>query len=852
VNQAVKPYRDGEGQVWFTVGNGILRWDAASANLVDARIGEAGWTIHRDPQGVWWMGNNGLQRRSRGSTVTYKKADGLAGNAVHAIAPAAPDGLWVATDGGLSRFEEEGLQVLSTKDGLPKNIVTRVAIAPDGSVWFTCPLSDLPNSNSGDLLCRYDGRAVTRYGRERGMGAFSIGGLHVDADGTVWVGAGGNSGRGQWFTTPVTGVWRSEGNQFTQLDASTGLSDMRVGAIQRAVDGPLWVVSEHLAKVFDGRSSRTVSIPGYANTARSTANGEMWVGTRSGAFRWKERLLAAWTPTNGLNGRVQAVAVATNGVTWFGTPNGLFRSDETGSPPVPVGTRGRLSGSVWSLLYDRDGLLWIGTDSGVARFDGSAWSLLGQSEGLPGKIVYAIQQADDGAMWFGTDGGLVRYRLNKTTPTKPAVTVRTDRAVSELVKVPSLVQGRWATFHFGAIDASTPAARRQYRIELKSDEPGATNIVSIQSDPQFDWQPAKPGTYTASVRYLDGELNYSKPVLGQLTVIAPWYRNAFIMVPLVAGNLGLLGWAFMARSLYTRKRREAEKLREQMFAQEHKARIELEAKNAELAEAKIAADKANTAKSSFLANMSHELRTPMNAIIGYSEMLQEEAEDLGQKGFIPDLQKIHGAGKHLLGLINDILDLSKVEAGKMTLYVEEFDVAKLVSEVAATVRPLVAKNSNMLEVICPAEIGVMRADVTKVRQTLFNLLSNASKFTERGVIRLEVGRVISNQSSVISEGARPNAAPLKTDHCSLITFRVSDTGIGMTPEQLGKLFQAFEQADSSTSKKYGGTGLGLAISRKFCQLMGGDITVASEAGQGSVFTVTLPAVVEVSRVEESK
>jgi signal transduction histidine kinase len=179
----------------------------------------------------------------------------------------------------------------------------------------------------------------------------------------------------------------------------------------------------------------------------------------------------------------------------------------------------------------------------------------------------------------------------------------------------------------------------------------------------------------------------------------------------------------------------------------------------------------------------------------------------------------------------------------MTLFLEEFDVAELVNEVAATVRPLVARKSNILEVNCPADIGVMKADQTKVRQTLFNLLSNASKFTERGVIRLEVEKVISNQSSVISEYARTSATPLKTDYCSLITFRVSDSGIGMTPEQLGKLFQAFEQADVSTTKKYGGTGLGLAISRKFCQLMGGDITVTSEAGKGSVFTVTLPRTV---------
>ena len=298
-------------------------------------------------------------------------------------------------------------------------------------------------------------------------------------------------------------------------------------------------------------------------------------------------------------------------------------------------------------------------------------------------------------------------------------------------------------------------------------------------------------------------------------------------IPMFSGDVPLGTLEVRRRGVY--RFTDAEKQLLQTFADQAAIAIanarlfnELEAKTAELEEANTQLAAASRHKSEFLAHMSHELRTPLNAIIGYSEMLIEEAEDLENTASVPDLERILASAKHLLTLISGILDLSKVEAGRMTMYLEDFEIGSLIEEVESIVRPLVEKNGNSFTVSCQAGIGTMHADLVKARQVLFNLLSNAAKFTEGGTIELTVRRA-----------TNPD----------VVTFAVRDTGIGMTEEQMSRLFEAFSQADVSTTRKYGGTGLGLALSRQFAIMMGGDITVETTPGEGSTFTVTLPTTV---------
>lgn len=304
----------------------------------------------------------------------------------------------------------------------------------------------------------------------------------------------------------------------------------------------------------------------------------------------------------------------------------------------------------------------------------------------------------------------------------------------------------------------------------------------------------------AVLAHLTDMLNLQKAgVINELAEVASGNKQAYLQVSLLGGFALILGTIIAFFVIKTSNKSEQKLIQAQRESQ-----------------------KANEHKSLFLANMSHELRTPLNAIIGYSEMLQEEAAELGEEEFISDLDKIHASGQHLLSLISDILDVSKIEAGKMEFFPEDFNLAMLIKEVSSTIQPLLAKNENTLQVDFSEFETEMYTDLTKLRQTLLNLLSNASKFTAHGTVNLTISR-------------------FNVDDTLWIRLDVKDSGIGMEAEQMENLFAPFTQADSSTTRNFGGTGLGLNISKHFCEMMGGTISVVSEPLAGSTFSISIPA-----------
>src|SRR5205809_4775268 len=431
-------------------------------------------------------------------------------------------------------------------------------------------------------------------------------------------------------------------------------------------------------------------------------------------------------------------------------------------------------------------------------------------------------------MWIETSAGLFHYAGRRPSKHQPTITVKADREYPDASRLPPQTTGSRLTFNLNVVDHLTRVEKQQFRSQVLA---GTTSLDQLAlstnwSKPgkaiEVDWTTNVPGTYTFAVQYINQDLRYSEPALATITLVLPWYRDAKLMVPLALLNLALLGWAVAARSLNMRKRREARHLQERLLAEEHQGRAaaetaaqalsaqnqQLEAARKTADEAKKAAESANAAKSEFLANMSHEIRTPMNAILGFSELLRTQMAASKERNY---LDAITASGRTLLTLINDILDLSKIEAGKLELQYEPVSVARLVEEILKLFSIKAGeKGVALLAEIDPRLPRGLMLDEVRLRQVLFNVVGNALKFTEKGHVKIragaEYGARMPTSASVTTEEAADVGirAPLLQDGDAStpdeadetrvnLSLEVEDTGIGIPDDQQETIFGAFSQ-----------------------------------------------------------
>ncbi len=872
---------DPAGTLWAGTGQGLVR--RSGKRFVPSGITDAVLSLHAAADGTMLAGtSHGLRLLREGRVEALGQADGLPSDVVNCALRDRRGTVWIGTSGGLGRWTEGRVSTFTPAQGLSNGNVLALLEDREGTLWV--------GTQDGGLNKLSDA-SFTPWGIREGLSADVAWAVFVDRDGAVWSG------------TDSAGVNVRRGDRVSTIGTADGLAAPGVQAIWQHPDGSVWLGTRGggVSIVRGGKIIRTIrKADGLASDSicaiTGTRDGSVFLGARGGGLTRlsPDGRFSRFSEADGLlNGTVHALHEDRKGNLWIGTNGaGLFRFD--GGRFTRFGRSQGLSIEIVNTIHEgTDGTLWVGTyGGGLNRFRDGRFSAATTREGLFDDAVFAILPDGQGNLWISCNRGVYAVSLRDLDAlaggTVRRVTCRPFGAEDGMrnrecngANQPAGARGPDGRLHFPTIEGvvsvdpsglfrnpvpppvqveevsvdGTPVPARGF-LEL---EPGVERFefqytalsFRVPSRVRFrvrlegvdrEWVDVgtrrsayythlPPGSHTFRVAasnesgvWTEDEASFSfrlRPRLDQRPVF--WF-----LVGAFALAIAYTGYRFRVARLEARERDLVAIVEERTRSlREAKERTEQALREAELQreraeEAGKAAEDANRTKSDFLAATSHELRTPLNAILGYSEMLSEEIADHRFESLAADVGKIHAAGRHLLGLINDLLDLSRMEAGKLDLFPEELSVAFLVRDVVETVEPMAERNGNRLVVEGADSAGLLVADLTRVRQILLNLLGNAVKFTHDGQVTLRIRR---EQGSA---GDR-------------VVFSVTDTGIGMTAEQISRLFRAFEQADPQVTRRFGGSGLGLVITRRLARMMGGDVAVASRPGEGSTFSVDLPA-----------
>ena len=809
-----------DNKLWFGTDNGVSVYDGSRFTAPLAQksglVGTLVYAICQDSDGMMWFGTSaGVSRYDQRTMVNFTTADGLKHNSVAAIYP-APDGkIWFGTNGGgISTYDGEGFVSFTTADGLAGNWIHDIHQVPEGAIWFGT--SDGASRYDLHPVLGTDGRRFVNFTTQEGLANNSVRAIYHDADGKIWFGT--DSGVSHYGAAHHT-----DERPFVHLTTQDGLINDTVRTIHRTADGRVWFgtdggVSAYNEGQFFNLTIRDGLIDNRVHSICDRSDGMLWFGTYGGVSRYHltaredENQFINFTSAEGLPSHfVYDLLPAPDDVIWFGTYGGASRYDA--SPPADglsfvnfTIKDGLVDNEVNALHRSDDGTMWFGTDGGVSIYDGIAWGSLDTWEGLIGANVTAIHEDTSGFLWFGTTEGITRYRRNSVPSTVRIVAVNVasmgaDKRYKPSEKIPSITAGSYVTIEYQAIDFKTHPQKRQYRYriqEINGAEPSvARPYLPPTKERRFAWTPQKAGVYLFEVRALDRDLNNSAPASMTLKVVPQWYLNGWIAVPSVIAITGFMVLFVIFTGRYYAKRREAQRLREEMLQQEQSAREQAEGN-------------ANT-----LRSLAHAVKNPLAIIEACSENLAM----LGNTS--PSGPQPKGATNKFLRQIGEQVNHARQTVNQLleATAQPEFRLFDLRLEIEVLLHETLRRNPDWKPKItltkqCEA-IPHINGDADKLRMGFENLFINACEAMEEtgGTLTLRMTR-------------RVNA----------VRIDIQDTGCGIDAEALQSVFKPLY----STKKDRGGTGLGTWIAQQIINEHRGKIDIRSKLGVGTTIYIELP------------